>query len=54
MLKALAEEVDTFIECNKGRLDDEFKMRYGFDFSPELWNSTPFDFLMTVRRLALA
>lgn len=54
MLKELAEEVDTFVECYKDRLDDEFKSRYGFDFSPELWDSTSYDFLMTVRRLALA
>lgn len=54
MLKELAEEVDTFIECYKDRLDDEFKSRYGFDFSPELWETTSYDFLMSVRRLALA
>ncbi|TFB24773.1 hypothetical protein E3U32_12535 [Lelliottia nimipressuralis] len=54
MLKELAEEIDTFIECYKDRLDEEFEIRYGFDFSPELWHSTPFDFLMTVRRLARA
>lgn len=52
MLKALAKEVDTFIECYKDRLDDEFNIRYAFDFSPKLWNSTPFNFLMTLRRLA--
>ena len=52
MLKALAKEVDTFIECYKDRLDEEFNIRYAFDFSPKLWNSTPFNFLMTVRRLA--
>jgi len=54
MLKELAEEVDSFLELYGDRLDEEFKSRYGFDFSPELWDSTPLDFLMTVRRLALS
>ena len=54
MLKELAEEVDSFFALYGDRLDEEFKSRYGFDFSPELWDSTPFNFLMTVRRLALS
>ncbi|MFQ8717631.1 MAG: contact-dependent growth inhibition system immunity protein [Enterobacter hormaechei] len=54
MLKELAEEVDCFLKLYEDRLDEQFKSRYGFDFSPELWDSTPFDFLMTVRRLALS
>ncbi|HDF8568942.1 contact-dependent growth inhibition system immunity protein [Enterobacter hormaechei] len=54
MLKELAEEVDCFLALYGDRLDEQFKSRYGFDFSPELWDSTPFDFLMTVRRLALS
>ncbi|HCM9245161.1 TPA: hypothetical protein N5L31_002463 [Enterobacter bugandensis] len=49
---SLAEEVDSFLALYGDRLDEEFKSRYGFDFSPELWDSTPFYFLMTVRRLA--
>jgi hypothetical protein len=44
MLKELAEEVDSFIELYQDRLDNEFKSRYGFDFSPELWDSTPIRF----------
>ncbi|RHI01091.1 hypothetical protein DW184_15745 [Enterobacter cloacae] len=54
LLKKLAEEIDTFIGCYGDKLDDEFKSRYGFDFSPELWETTSYDFLMKVRRLALA
>lgn len=53
MLKELKEEVDDFINSYKGHLDEEFKNRYGHDFSPELWETTAYDFLMTVRRLAL-
>lgn len=54
MLKELAEEVDSFLALYGDRLDEEFKSRYGFDFSPELWDSTPFNFLTTVRRLVLS
>ncbi|EIV6181796.1 TPA: contact-dependent growth inhibition system immunity protein [Klebsiella aerogenes] len=45
--------IDTFIESYSDRLDDEFKSRYGYDFSPELWETTTYEFLTTVRRLAL-
>ena len=54
MLNELAEDVDSFFALYCDSLDEEFKSRYGFDFSPELWDSTPFNFLMTVRRLALS
>ncbi|EOV8484370.1 contact-dependent growth inhibition system immunity protein [Klebsiella aerogenes] len=47
------QEIDTFIESYSDRLDDEFKSRYGYDFSPELWETTTYEFLTTVRRLAL-
>lgn len=53
MLKELAEEVEDFIDCYKDHLDEEFKNRYGHDFSPQLWETTAYGFLMTVRRLAL-
>ncbi|MFI2990666.1 contact-dependent growth inhibition system immunity protein [Klebsiella aerogenes] len=46
-------EIDTFIESYSDRQDDEFKSRYGYDFSPELWETTIYEFLTTVRRLAL-
>ncbi|MGR7774697.1 contact-dependent growth inhibition system immunity protein [Klebsiella aerogenes] len=45
--------MDTFIESYRDRQDDEFKSRYGYDFSPELWETTTYEFLKTVRRLAL-
>ena len=54
MLKELIEEVDDFIDSYKEHLDEEFKNRYGYDFSPELWETTAYDFLITVRRLALS
>ncbi|MEB5696143.1 contact-dependent growth inhibition system immunity protein [Klebsiella aerogenes] len=52
-ISKLTEEVDTFIESYRDRLDDEFKSQYGYDFSPELWETTIYEFLTTVRRLAL-
>ena len=54
MLKELKEEIDDFIDSYKDHLDEEFKNRYGHDFSPELWETTAYDFLMTVRRLTLS
>ncbi|EML2247557.1 TPA: hypothetical protein L8S53_004525 [Klebsiella aerogenes] len=45
--------MDTFIESYRDRQDDEFKSRYGYDFSPELWETTTYEFLKTVRRLVL-
>jgi len=53
-LKALAKEVDDFIALYKDILDEEFEERYGFDFSPELWETTTHEFLVTVREFALA
>ncbi|HGP0981672.1 TPA: contact-dependent growth inhibition system immunity protein [Klebsiella aerogenes] len=47
------QEIDTFIESYSDRLDDEFESRYGYVFSPELWETTIYEFLTTVRRLAL-
>lgn len=54
MLKELKEEIDDFIDSHKDHLEEEFKNRYGHDFSPELWETTAYGFLMTVRRLALS
>lgn len=53
-LKELAKEVDDFIAVNKDRLDEEFESRYGFDFSPEIWETTAHEFLVMVREFALA
>jgi hypothetical protein len=52
MRKELAEEVDNFISTYGDRLEQEFRQRYGFDFAPELWETTACDFLITVRRMA--
>ncbi len=52
MRKELAEEVDNFIGTYSDRLEQEFRQRYGFDFAPELWETTACDFLITVRRMA--
>lgn len=53
-LKELVEEIDDFVDSYKANLEEEFKSRYGFDFSPELWETTAYDFLMTLRRLSLS
>jgi len=50
----LAEEADAFITSSKDPLKDALKTRYDFDFSPALWQTTAYRFLMTVRRLALS
>ncbi len=52
-LKELAKEVDDFISVNKNRLDEEFESRYSFDFSPELWETTAHEFLLSVKEVAL-
>ena len=51
-LEELALEIDDFIKVDKNQLNEEFNRRYSFDFSPELWNTTAYDFLMTVRSIA--
>lgn len=53
MLKDLAEEVDDFISAYDDDVEEEFKRRYGFDFSPELWDTTAREFLKTVRQISL-
>ncbi len=53
-LEELVEEIDDFVDSYKANLEEEFKSRYGFDFSPELWETTAYDFLMTLRRLSLS
>jgi hypothetical protein len=52
MLKDLIDEVDDFITAYGDGVEDEFEKRYGHDFSPELWETTALEFLMTVRRIA--
>lgn len=53
VLKELADEVDAFLESYQDRLEEVFIQRYGFDFSPQLWETTAHDFLLTVRTMAL-
>lgn len=53
MLQDLAEEIDDFISTYGVSVEDEFKKRYHFDFSPELWETTAYDFLKTVRQISL-
>ena len=52
MLKDLIEEVDDFISAYGDGVEEEFRERYEFDFSPELWETTALEFLMTVRRIS--
>ncbi|WP_147195019.1 contact-dependent growth inhibition system immunity protein [Pantoea sp. MBD-2R] len=41
-------DIDQFYrECDN--LEEDFEARYGFDFSPELWGTTPTDFLRLLR-----
>ncbi|WP_158782351.1 contact-dependent growth inhibition system immunity protein [Pantoea sp. BAV 3049] len=54
MLKDLVEEVDDFLSAYGDEVESEFKRRYDFDFSPELWDTTAYEFLMTVRKIASA
>lgn len=53
VLKELADEVDAFLGSYQDRLEEVFTQRYGFDFSPQLWETTAHDFLLTVRTMAL-
>lgn len=53
MLKDLVEEVDDFISAYDDGVEEEFKRRYEFDFSPELWDTTAREFLITVRQISL-
>lgn len=51
MLKDLIEEIDDFISAYGDGVEDEFRSRYDFDFSPELWDTAAYQFLMTVRQI---
>lgn len=51
MLKDLIEEIDDFISTYGDDVEGEFKNRYDFDFSPDLWETTAYQFLMTVRQI---
>ncbi|QPT14090.1 hypothetical protein I6G37_03520 [Serratia rubidaea] len=53
VLKELAEEVYVFLNSHQDRLEEAFMQRYSFDFSPQLWEMTAHDFLLTVRTMAL-
>jgi hypothetical protein len=52
MLDDLVEEVDDFISAYGDGVEEEFEKRYGFDFLPELWETTPREFLRTVRQIS--
>ncbi len=52
VLEELIMEIDDFVIADKNRLNEKFNRRYGSDFSPELWETTAYDFLMTVRSIA--
>ena len=52
ILKDLVEEVDNFISTYGGGVEEEFRKRYGFDFSPELWETTAHEFLLIVRQIS--
>lgn len=52
MLNDLIEEVDEFIAAYGSGVEEAFRQRYEFDFSPELWETTAHEFLMTVRKLS--
>ncbi len=51
MLKDLIEEIDDFISAYGDDVEGEFKNRYDFDFSPDLWETNAYQFLMTVRQI---
>jgi hypothetical protein len=52
MLDDLVEEVDDFISAYGDGVEEEFEKRYGFDFLPELWETSPREFLRTVRQIS--
>jgi len=52
ILKDLVEEVDDFMCTYGDGVEEEFRKRYEFDFSPELWETTAHGFLMTVRQIS--
>lgn len=51
MLKDLIEEIDDFISAYGDGIEEEFRRRYDLDFSPECWETTAYQFLMTVRQI---
>ncbi|WP_016675903.1 contact-dependent growth inhibition system immunity protein, partial [Yersinia pestis] len=46
-------DIAEFTAAYPNTLDDELNTRWGDDFSPELWGTTPQDFLHDVQNLAL-
>lgn len=50
-LQKLKKEIVNFIDIYHDNLDTEFEKRYGFDFSPSLWETTVYDFLMNVLKV---
>lgn len=45
-------EVDDFISAYGDGFEEEFRSRYEFDFSPKFWETTAYEFPMTVRQIA--
>lgn len=50
-LSELKKELYDFIEIYSDILEKEFEERYGFDFSPALWETAAYDFLKTILRI---
>lgn len=50
-LQELKNEIVNFIDIYNDSLDTEFEKRYCFDFSPSLWETTAYDFLMSVLKV---
>ncbi|EDR49815.1 conserved domain protein [Yersinia pestis biovar Antiqua str. B42003004] len=52
-IETLISDIAEFTAAYPNTLDDELNTRWGDDFSPELWGTTPQDFLHDVQNLAL-
>ncbi len=50
-LQKLKKEIVNFVDIYHDNLDTEFEKRYGFDFSPSLWETTVYGFLMSVLKV---
>lgn len=49
MKHVLLEDIDSFLALGDA-LDSTFQDYYGFHFAPELWGTTPRDFLLLVKK----
>ncbi|BCU88658.1 hypothetical protein YP72344_01530 [Yersinia pseudotuberculosis] len=52
-IDTLISDIAEFTAAYTNTLDDELNTRWGDDFSPELWGTTPQGFLHDVQNLAL-